>query len=359
MRRPRALALTAKQSSPLPSPPAATALTTGPFAGRDEPGSRLASLGAVLRRIDPASLGVGLALAAYSLLALQDATVKWLVATVPVWQVLFVRSTILVAGCITAGGRPLIRHVVASATLPLLLRRGAITLAAWFCYFTAARSLPLGQLTTLYFTAPVVVALLAAPLLGERVGWARWTAVGLGFAGATLASDPTGVSLSIATLLVLAAAGLWGYGVILTRQIARREPSLVQMFCNNVFFMVVTGFGCAITWHAPSTAELLLLLQVAILGGAGQFALFESARHVPASLTAPLEYSALVWAFLLGFLVWGDVPSSSVFMGAGLIMTAGLGLLVVERRQRRAQSSGQPPRHQVIEQPRRSLEDEP
>lgn len=288
----------------------------------------------LLAGVDPATLGVGLALAAYSLLALQDATVKYLVATVPVWQILFVRSTILVAGCLAAGGRPLLGRVAVSPTLPLLLRRGAITLAAWFCYFTAARTLPLGQLTTLYFTAPVVVALLAVPLLGERVGAARWAAVGVGFAGATCAADPTGLTLSWATILVLGAAVLWGYGVILTRQIARREPSLVQMFCNNCFFLVVTGIGSALTWHTPSNKELLLLVQVAVLGGAGQFALFESARHVPASLTAPLEYTALVWAFLLGFVVWGDVPEPHVYVGAGLILSAGLGLLLIERTRR-------------------------
>lgn len=280
---------------------------------------------------DFAPLGIGLALAAYSLLSVQDASVKYLVATVPVWQVLFVRSAILVGGCLAVGGGALLSRVTTSPILPLLIRRGAVTLAAWFCYFSAARALPLGQLTTLYFTAPVVVALLAAPLLGERVGLARWAAVGVGFAGATCAADPTGLTLSWSTGLVLGAAVLWGYGVILTRQIARREPSLVQMFCNNLFFLVVTGVAAALSWHTPTLLEAMLLLVVAVLGGAGQFALFESARHVAASLTAPLEYSALVWAFLLGFLVWGDVPEPHVYLGAGLILCAGLGLLVIER----------------------------
>jgi drug/metabolite transporter (DMT)-like permease len=297
---------------------------------------RLSKLRTTLAGIDAQSLGTGLALAAYSLLALQDATVKWLVATVPVWQVLFARSSIVAAGCLTAGGRPLVRRVITSPVLPLLLRRGVVTLAAWFCYFSAARFLPLGQLTTLYFTAPVVVALLASPLLGEKVGWARWAAIGMGFVGAGLAANPAAISFSYASILVLLAAALWGYGVILTRQIARQEPSLVQMLCNNCFFMIVTGAGCALTWHTPTTSELLLIVQVAILGGAGQFALFESARHVPASLTAPLEYTALIWAFLLGFLVWGDVPKLNVFLGAALIFSAGFGLLVIEGRQRRA-----------------------
>jgi drug/metabolite transporter (DMT)-like permease len=278
------------------------------------------------------ALGMTLALVAYTLLALQDATVKWLVATVPVWQVLFTRSAFLVIGCLGAGGRPLLRHAATTPTRALLVRRGAVTLAAWVCYFSAARFLPLGQLVTLYFTAPVIVTLLAAPLLGEQVGWVRWAAVGLGFFGTVLAANPAGLSLSPATLLVLAAAVLWGYGVILTRQIARLERSLVQMFFNNCFFLVLTGIACAVSWHQPSVDEMWLLLLVGVLGGLGQFSLFESAQHAPASLTAPLEYTALVWAFVLGFLVWDDAPRPGVFIGAGLILSAGLLLLMMDDR---------------------------
>jgi drug/metabolite transporter (DMT)-like permease len=277
------------------------------------------------------ALGMTLALLAYSMLAVQDATVKWLVNTVPVWQVLFVRSAILVLGCLGVGGRPLFRHAITTPTRALLIRRGVVTLVAWVCYFNAARLLPLGQLVTLYFTAPVIVTLLAAPLLGEQVGWIRWAAVGLAFFGTVLAANPVGLSLSPATLLVLTGAILWAYGVILTRQIARQEPSLVQMFFNNCFFLVVTGIGCAFTWHQPSAREMWLLMLVALLGGIGQFSLFESARHAPVSLTAPLEYTALIWAFLLGFLVWGDAPRPGVFLGAALILIAGFLLLLRHR----------------------------
>lgn len=278
------------------------------------------------------TLGMLLALLAYSLLAMQDATVKWLVITVPVCQVLFVRSAIVMAGCLVAGRRRLLVQARQTPILGLLLCRGVVTLAAWFCYFTAARFLPLAQLITLWFTAPVIVALLAAPLLKETVGRARWAAVGIGFAGTVAAASPAGLSLSPAAALVLLAAALWAVGVILTRVIARHEPSLVQMLYNNAFFFVATGIASALAWHRPSGAEAALLLQVALLGGFGQFCLFEAARRAPASLTAPLEYTALVWAFLLGFAVWGDVPGRCVLLGAALILSAGLMLIITERR---------------------------
>lgn len=285
-------------------------------------------------------LGMALALLAYSLLAMQDATVKWLVMTVPVWQVLFVRSAILVVGCFVAGGPSLIRQAATTSARSLLLRRGAVTLAAWVCYFSAARYLPLGELVTLYFTAPVIVTVLAAPLLGEQVGWTRWVAVSLGFAGTIVAVSPTSLSVSSATLLVLIGAVLWAYGVILTRQIARTESSLVQMFYNNCCFLALTGIFCAFTWHQPSGSELWLLLLVGVLSGIGQFSQFESARHAPASLTAPLQYTALVWAFLLGFLIWGDVPRPGVFLGAALIAAAGLLLLFSGRLSLRLRTAG-------------------
>lgn len=286
--------------------------------------------------LDQKAWGIVLALLAYSLLAVQDATVKWLVVSLTVWQVLFVRSAILVVGCLAVGGRPLIRHAFTTPTIPLLARRGFVTFIAWFCYFTAARDLPLGQLTTLFFTAPVIVTLLAATLLGEKVGRVRWIAVSVGFTGSVLVASPIGLSLSLPTVLALIAAGLWGYGVILTRQIARCERSLVQMFFNNCFFLVMTGIGSCMTWQPPKMVDVLLLLQVAFLGGLGQLCLFESARRAPASLTAPLEYTALIWAFTFGLLFWGDVPQSGVSWGACLILSAGAGLLIAERRPKQA-----------------------
>jgi len=280
-----------------------------------------------------------LALLAYSLLSWQDAAVKWLVVTVPVAQILFVRSTLLVAGCLAGGGRPLLSRIRTTAVLPLLLLRGAVTLAAWSCYFTAARSLPLSQLLTLYFTAPVIVTLLAAPLLGEHVGRVRWIAVGIGFLGTVLAAGPTRLSFSLPTALVLAGAVLWACGVILTRRIIRHEPSLVQMLFNNLFFMAATGVMSTLHWHGADATEWLLLGLVAVLGGLGQFCLFESARMAQVSVTAPLEYTALIWAFCFGYLIWGDVPGVGVKSGAGLIAAAGLLLVAHERRAKRIEGA--------------------
>jgi len=282
--------------------------------------------------IEMPTIGIGLGVLAYGTFSLHDATIKWLVAELPIWQVLFCRSVAIVVACLAIGRAPLLARAIATPLKPNLLLRGAITLGGWLCYYTASRSLPLAQLLSLYFAAPLAVTVLAGPLLGEHVTRARWGAVLVGFAGIVMATDPLDVRLSLPTLLVLTAAVLWGYGVILMRRIARRETSMLQMLYVNGIFMTVTGVACVFTWQTPSWSEAGLLLAVAVLGGCAQFALFEGARHAPASVMATVEYTALIWAFILGYVIWGDIPVPAVFIGAGLILLAGMLLVVSERR---------------------------
>ncbi len=276
--------------------------------------------------------GMGLGALAYLLFSGHDATIKFLVASLPVWQVLFVRSSVIVIASLAIGRTKLIKRAVRTPLKLALLGRGVLTLVAWLCYYTAARSLPLAQMTTLYFAAPLIVTVLAAPVLGEVVTRARWIAVSVGFIGVLIASDPLGVRLSWPTALVLAAACMWGYGVLLMRQIARRESSLLQILSNNLVFVIGTGAMSLAYWQPPSAAQAGLLLMVAVLGGLGQLALFEGARRVPASVMATVEYSGLLWAFILGYLIFGDIPKTAVFVGAALIVCAGVLLIGSERR---------------------------
>ena len=281
-----------------------------------------------------ASVGTGMALGclAYALFSVHDAAIKWLVAEMPIWQVLFARSLGITLGCVALGRSQLLARAQRTPLKAQMLFRGAITLGAWLCYYTASRRLPLAQMTSLYFAAPLIVTLLAAPLLGERVTPNRWASVGIGFVGVLIAADPTGVALSVSTLLVLTAASLWSYGIILMRRIARRESSLLQMFYVNAFFTLATGIGVALTWQPPPWGAVALVAGVALLGGLGQYTLFEAVRFAPASVMSTVEYTALIWAFALGFVVWGDVPDPPVWLGAGLITAAGCALAVTERR---------------------------
>jgi drug/metabolite transporter (DMT)-like permease len=282
--------------------------------------------------IETPTIGIGLGVLAYAMFSMHDASIKWLVAELPIWQVLFCRSLTIVVFCLVFGREKLLARAVATPLKSSLALRGAITLAAWLCYYTASRSMPLAQLLSLYFASPLAVTVLAGPLLGERVTRARWGSVLVGFAGIVMATDPLDVRLSLPAVLVLIAAMLWGYGVILMRRIARRESSMLQMLYTNGTFLVGTGIACAFVWQTPSWSQAGLLLAIGVIGGMAQFALFEGCRHAPASVMATVEYTALIWAFVLGYLVWGDIPVPAVFIGAGLIMLAGVVLVLAERR---------------------------
>ncbi len=277
-------------------------------------------------------LGIGLGVLAYGLFAVHDAAIKFLVETLSVWQVLFFRSATILGACLLIGRAPLARRAIATPLKRTLAFRAMITMTAWLCYYTAARTMGLAQLLTLYFAAPIMVTLLAARVLRETVTPARWAAVCTGFIGVMFAADPLGVRPSVDTLLVLIAAALWGYAIILMRQIARRESSMIQMLFNNAIFLPITAAVCATTWQHPDPGEWLLLASVGAFGGLAQFLVFEMARRTPASVMASVEYTALVWAFLLGWAIWGDIPSPAVWFGAGLIALSGVMLVLAERR---------------------------
>ena len=278
------------------------------------------------------TIGIWVGVAAYGLFAAHDAAIKWLVADLPVWQVLFIRSATILSVCLILGRRPLLERAVASPLKRALALRGVINLVAWLCYYSAARALPLAQLLCLYFAAPLMITIMAARILKEHVSAARWLSVVVGFAGVLFASDPFGVTASFSTFLVLTAAALWGYGIILMRQIARQEPTLLQMLAINTVFLLGTGLVSALRWHPLTTTQTMALIGVGLIGGLAQYLVFEAARMIRASVMATVEYSALPWAFLLGYWIWGDIPAFPVFAGAGMIILAGAILLRAERK---------------------------
>jgi S-adenosylmethionine uptake transporter len=280
--------------------------------------------------------GVALAAGAFGMFSLQDAIVKWLVATFAVPQVLFMRSAVVIMIALLISGRGGFSRLVDSPNKLSLLARALLLLTAWLFYYGAARHLGLAELTTIYFVAPVIVVTLSVFILGEKVGAGRWLAVAMGFGGVLVASLP-GASISLTpALMALAAAFCWALASILVRLISRSEATANQMLASNGFFLVVCAAMFPWIWTTPDAFSWLLFLALGLVGGLGQYFFFESFRFAPASAVAPVEYTALIWAVLLGYAIWRDVPSLNVFAGAGLIMLGSLLLLLSERRRRAA-----------------------
>lgn len=282
--------------------------------------------------------GIACTVLAYGLFTLHDTLIKLLTETISVWQIMFFRSLTICIGTAAMGRGELARRCVATPAKTQLVLRGFLILGAWLCYYNAARSLQLAELTTIYFATPVLVTLLAIPILGEKINQGRWIPVALGFGGVIVASGVASFSLSLATGLALCAAVLWAWATILVRRLALSEPTLVQMMYSNLFFVVVCGFVLFIEWKTPTHHELLLLVGVGVVGGIAQFCMFEGLRNAPASVLAPFQYTSLVWAFLLGWLVWGDWPRNEVFAGAAIILASGA-LAIWQQKRRVARRS--------------------
>lgn len=280
------------------------------------------------------AVGAGILLSslAYLFFAMHDAMIKLLVESTTVWQILFCRSIAILLGCYILGGRSLARETVTSPALRPMMLRSLFLLAAWLCYFNAAKHLPLADLTTLYFAAPIAAILLAIPILGEKVPPSSWIAVITGFVGVVIASNPTGLATGWPVYLALIAAVCWAIATTLLRTTSQSASSMVQMAMTNVFFLMLTTPMALMTWTMPSGATQILLLAVGFIGGLGQMSYFEALRRAPISVIAPLEYTALIWAFALGYAIWRDVPGPNVWAGAVLIAGAGLIILFAARR---------------------------
>jgi len=286
---------------------------------------------AVVETRDRVLIGIVLTSVAYILFSVQDASIKLLVTGFTVWQILFTRSATILLGCALIGGPGLLLDAARSPIFKPMLGRSFLILGAWLSYYTAAKHLQLAELTTIYFAAPVIITILSIFVLGEKVPLIRWISVIVGFVGVFIACDPTELGLTLPVALVLAAAFLWALSIVFLRKIALKERTLIQLVLNNGFFLVVAGVPMLAWWQTPSAPDLLLAIGVGVIGGVGQYALFEGMKRAPASVIAPFEYTSLVWAFLLGFLIWGDIPRPEVFVGAALIFAAGVIIIAGER----------------------------
>lgn len=275
---------------------------------------------------------LGLMLLAVALFALMDAGLKVLAPHYAPLQVGALRGLsslpFLVAWiAATTGFRALLR-----VRWPLHLLRAALGIAMMAGFVFGLRTLPLSTAYAITFVAPLLVTALAVPLLGERVGPRRWTAIGIGLVGVLVVLRPTGEGLaSLAGLAVLGAAICYALGAITVRLLARTDSTQAMVF----WLMLLMGAGSALlawpVWRAVDAAHLWLVAGIGLTGTLAQVALTEAFRRGEASLVAPLEYTALVWGVALDATVWNVLPDRPTWLGAGIIVASGLYLLRRER----------------------------
>ena len=205
------------------------------------------------------------------------------------------------------------------------------TVSAAF-FITGLGFLPLADNIALTLAGPLFITALASPLLGERVGWRRWMAVGVGFAGIVLMFRPIGEAMRWAALLPVGAALAGAFRDIVTRRISTTESSISMLF-HSTLFITLAGLSTGLFgWRPLTVADVgLMALSGFFLGGA-QYLMIEAFRYAEAAVVAPFRYSQMVWGVLLGFVVFGDLPDRWLISGAALVISSGLYILHWEAR---------------------------
>lgn len=269
------------------------------------------------------------AVAAFSLM---DAGLKQLSAHYPSFQVASLRGAaslpFVLVWVLATGGLASLR--IRRWSLHLL--RGAIGVGMMASFVYALRSLPLSTAYSIFFVAPLVITALSVPLLGEKVGPRRWTAIAIGLLGVLVLLRPSGEGLvSLAALAVLAAALGYALSAITVRVLARSDSVQSIMFWLLVMIAVGSGLLAWPDWVPLRAADAWLIAGVGAAGALGQYAITEAFRIGEASAIAPLEYTALVWGVLLDLSVWGVLPDAVTWIGAAIIVASGLYLLRRER----------------------------
>jgi drug/metabolite transporter (DMT)-like permease len=205
----------------------------------------------------------------------------------------------------------------------LQLARCVLSTGEVVLFFWAVRYLPLADAITFYLAGPVYVTALSALLLKESVGWRRWAAVLIGFLGVVIALRPSAASLTLPALIALAGSVCFALLMIVTRMLRDTHDTVLmstQMASTFVFGVV----AAPLSWVTPSLYDLMFLSGFGAVSVVALFSINRSLKLAPASVVVPYQYTMLVWAILLGYVVFGDVPDRFMLAGSVIIVAAGL-----------------------------------
>jgi len=277
-----------------------------------------------------ATSGIALGALAFGLFSIMDALVKWLSATYPVPQLvvfnaLFALIPIAVM-VVRRGGLLQLR----TGRLHLHLLRGALGMLGTLLAFHAYSGLPLADAYAIIFATPLLITALSVPILGEAVGWRRWSAVVVGFAGVLIMLRPGLAPIGACNLAALGAACASACSILLVRKLSVTETTTSIALYSSLTVLVVMSALFGRTFIVPGLADLALMAASGLLGGSALLILIAAYRRSPAALVAPFQYTQMLWAIVLGALFWGDLPEAAMLLGAAVIAASGLFILYRE-----------------------------
>ena len=273
----------------------------------------------------------------------QDIIMKNLSAHYSVIQLILVRSVfaLLMLSCLL----PFISgsKVFQSNRMGLQILRGSLQFLSFSCYYIALKSMPILDLVTIFFSAPLIAVALSVPILKEKVSMKHWIAISLGFVGALLMIGPKGLGFDQGiALLALGAAILYAGSIVATRVLGESDQGATTALYTSIMYVVLAGISVSVMefiypllmsdsyspsveyWVTPTIQHIALLIVAGIAVCAAFLLLAHAYRQAPVSILAPWEYSALIWGGVFGYLFWNELPSTVTIFGGSLIVSSGI-----------------------------------
>lgn len=273
-----------------------------------------------------------------------DALVKHISAFMPSAQLIFVRGLMATALVLLVARQSGALRKVRAVLQPRVALRGAIDACATMIYLMSLFRLPIANATAINLAAPLFMTVFAVLFMGERAGATRWAVLGVGFAGVLCIVQPGSDGFNVWSLVCLVGTLFHTARDLLTRRIDPAIPSVIVTLATAVAVTLLSGaFTLASGWQPFALKDFALLGVAAAFLSCGYFLLVACMRAGEVSVTAPFRYSAVLFATLLGFIVWGETPTAWAWLGIGMLIASGLYMLHAEQsRHRMAALDAQP-----------------
>lgn len=294
----------------------------------------------------------------------QDALMKSLIGEFTIWMLIVARA--LIAACVLIPAIAILGppHRLLTPLWPLHLLRATLFAVGFSLYYAAFPLMGLAEVTTIFFAAPIFIALFAALFLRERIGAHRLAALAVGFLGVAIAMNPTGATFRWVSILPLICAVTYAISQVVTRRIGERESTMTLSLYTLVFAGLLIaplsyGLNALIAlddafahlrwrWFAPDGRQLGVLALLGFVGMIGISLIWRAYQVAPASVIAPFDYTYLPWAVLMGYAIWNETPPPNTLVGMALIVGAGLYIGFRELRQARRAVEPAPTAENVV-----------
>ena len=286
--------------------------------------------------------GITLMLVGIFFFSVNDTMGKYLVGTYAVGQILLMRSAAAIVFL-----APFIRRegLAAFKLAPrpgLQILRALFATLEVFCSYWALTGMSLADTMTFYLAGPIYVTAMSPFLLGEHVGWRRWLAVLAGFVGVMVALGPSGGAFSPHALVAIAGSLMFSVFMVCTR-LVRGTSDVVLVTTQVVAALIFGAVTAPFTWVAVGLFDGALLALLGVVAMIAFLCINRSLSVAPASVVVPYQYTAIVWAVILGFIFFGDIPSTQMLIGAGIIIAAGIYIFIREQQLAKPPAFTEPP----------------